>query len=335
MADYKIVDSGKLDTDLTVLADAIRQRSGTSGKLEFPAGMADTVRNIPAGADLPALSNPASPEDMVIGKSLYDHTGKKVDGAVKEVSTVYNTPFQKATMEWDDDWKASNILEEDVLLRKGTAVNTWFGQYFFGDAQPSDVRKGKTFTASGGVSVEGTMEAGETNLYHYHGDVVAYPEDGAICFEHTFDKDCFYRNGEKICLNHSDLGDATTADVAKGKTFTTAAGVKIEGTMEPGSGGGSATSQITITTDITNAVEFMQYWNAIGEKGTCLYVRNGWENGFNTVDGVHWVLFTSGKVKFAIRRYSGSLSFPNFAGGSNVVAIVPAGAVFTRLELSE
>jgi hypothetical protein len=66
--------------------------------------------------------------------------------------------------------------------------------------------------------------------------VVAYPEDGALCFEHTFEKDCFYRNGERICLNHSDLGDATAEYVVKGKTFTTAAGVKIEGTMDVESG---------------------------------------------------------------------------------------------------
>lgn len=129
------------------------------------------------------------------------------------------------------------------------------------------------------------------------------------------------------------------ADAIRGKTGGTegmtldAMVSAIEG-IEAG-GGGSATSEITITMDINSPVEFNPYWNAIGETGTCLYVRNGWENGFSTVDGIYWVLFISGNVRFAIRRYNGSLSFPNLAGGSTVKAIIPAGAVFTRLEFPE
>ena len=163
MADYKIVDAGQLDTDLTAVADAIRKRAGTSGKLSFPEGMAETVRSIPSdGIQLPELSSPASPEDMVQGKELYDHNGHKVTGSI------------------EPGW-------------------TWY--------------------------------------YHYHGDVTAYAEDGGVCFAHTFTKDSFYRKGERILLCHSDLGDATAEDVAKGKTFTTAEGVKMEGTMEAESGG--------------------------------------------------------------------------------------------------
>lgn len=162
MPNYKVVNSDQLDSDITVVADAIRARSGASGKLAFPNGMADAVRSIPSGggAELPKLDNPASPEDMVSGKSLYNHYGSKVDGVVKDVSTVYTTPVQKATMEYDDDWKVSNVLEEDVLLRKGTAVNTWLSQNFFGNAKPADVRKGVTFTAGSNLCKEGTMETG-------------------------------------------------------------------------------------------------------------------------------------------------------------------------------
>lgn len=262
MPNYKVVNADQLDSDITTVADAIRAKAGTSGKMAFPNGMADAVRNIQSGGtELPELSNPASPEDMVIGKSLYDHTGKKVDGSVsllndlifskyhatedgiissleadidedwltlktpptnnfrymlekgavveagvflsdlgdaqpsdvvagktftsgaglkvpgtvKEVNTVYNTPFQKATMVWDDDWKASNVLEEDVLLRKGTTVNTWFGQYFFGDARPEDVRKGKFFSSAYALNKEGTMEPGS-------GDGVQMRVDGETLY---------------------------------------------------------------------------------------------------------------------------------------------------------
>lgn len=237
MPNYKAVNADQLDADITTVADAIREKAGTSGKMAFPNGMADAVRNIQSGVEIPELSNPASPEDMVSGKSLYDHTGKKVDGAVKEVDNTYFTPWQNANIEFDDGWIIGSILDEDVLLRSGTVVNVSFNNDVFGNAFPEHVQKGFSFTSHMGVKQEGTMEPGETNFYHYRGDVVAYEEDGAVGFEHTFDKDCYYPNGGKIVLFNADLGDALPQEVVKGRTFTTSKGVKIEGTMEPGSGG--------------------------------------------------------------------------------------------------
>lgn len=44
------------------------------------------------------------------------------------------------------------------------------------------------------------------------------------------------KSGLYIGANRSEFGNATAADVAKGKTFTSAAGLKVVGTMEGGSG---------------------------------------------------------------------------------------------------
>ena len=44
MADYLVQD-----TSLTEIADAIRERGGTTAPLSFPAGMAEAVRNIQSG----------------------------------------------------------------------------------------------------------------------------------------------------------------------------------------------------------------------------------------------------------------------------------------------
>ena len=49
MAFDKVIDSAKLDADITTIADAIRAKAGTSGKMAFPNGMADAVRSIPSG----------------------------------------------------------------------------------------------------------------------------------------------------------------------------------------------------------------------------------------------------------------------------------------------
>lgn len=69
-----------------------------------------------------------------------------------------------------------------------------------------------------------------------------------------------FREGSTVILraSPSDFGNATAADVAKGKTFTSAAGLKVEGTMETGGGGGSGGRpqvNLTITVDPTGAPE--------------------------------------------------------------------------------
>lgn len=49
MADLKVVDAEQLDADLTIVADAIRSKGGTTEKLEFPQGMKQAVEAISSG----------------------------------------------------------------------------------------------------------------------------------------------------------------------------------------------------------------------------------------------------------------------------------------------
>ena len=49
MAYDKVVDSGKLESDLKIVGDAIRAKGGASAPLEFPQGMADAVAAISGG----------------------------------------------------------------------------------------------------------------------------------------------------------------------------------------------------------------------------------------------------------------------------------------------
>lgn len=49
MAYDKVVDSSVLDAGLKAIADAIRAKGGTSGNLEFPTAMAETIAGIQAG----------------------------------------------------------------------------------------------------------------------------------------------------------------------------------------------------------------------------------------------------------------------------------------------
>ena len=49
MALDKLVDSSQLDSDLTLVANAIRAKGGTSASLAFPAGFVSAIQNIPSG----------------------------------------------------------------------------------------------------------------------------------------------------------------------------------------------------------------------------------------------------------------------------------------------
>lgn len=49
MANYKVVDADQLDADLASVADAIRAKAGTAGKMAFPAGFKGAVEGIRTG----------------------------------------------------------------------------------------------------------------------------------------------------------------------------------------------------------------------------------------------------------------------------------------------
>lgn len=65
------------DTSLTTVADAIREKGGTTAPLSFPAGMAEAVRNIKSGsADLSAvdvyIADFTVPADLTVTAGVVD-----------------------------------------------------------------------------------------------------------------------------------------------------------------------------------------------------------------------------------------------------------------------
>lgn len=85
MATYKVVDAEQLDADLTGLADAIREKGGTSAELTWPAGFQQAVEDIPSGVELPVLTNPGDAAKLLEGYQLIDGDGNVVEGEIEEV----------------------------------------------------------------------------------------------------------------------------------------------------------------------------------------------------------------------------------------------------------
>jgi hypothetical protein len=110
------------------------------------------------------------------------------------------------------------------------------------DATASDIAKGRTAYVQG-AKVTGKLTeylAGETLSYYTSGGEEITIErdsdsDNISIKIHCFDDDKIMRHNSYIKLRADAIlfGNATAADVAKGKTFTSAAGVNVTGTAEP------------------------------------------------------------------------------------------------------
>lgn len=161
----------------------------------------------------------------------------------------------------------------DQIMRSQSYIELGAYTTLFGDATAADVAKGKTMTSAAGLMVTGTNtnDADTSDADATAADIAkgktAYVQ-GAKVTGTVYEtakgstKTFFTSDSESVTLNSDNriyikipwilndeimrigstitlgadatlFGDATAANVAKGKTFTSAAGVKVIGTAEP------------------------------------------------------------------------------------------------------
>lgn len=232
------------------------------------------------GVVLPDLVNPASPQDMAAGKTLYDDDGNPVSGTLAEITSgAALSASDNATVAGSASTgiriKAQRSDGSDYILRSGAYLMAAAPADQFGDAAAADVAKGKTFTSAEGLLVEGTHEcdpglqlaplanpAGAADivsgkaLYDSDGNVIPGSlyevlEGKTIAatefvrvYEHSngdIHTWATQNTGDAVVRNNavfrtvapaSAFGDATPDQVVKGATFTSAAGLLVEGTHE-------------------------------------------------------------------------------------------------------
>ena len=111
MAYDKVIDSSKLDSDLTTVADAIRSKGGTSEALAFPAGFVSAIEAIAAGGG-GEVTPPTTPTD---GKTrVYIHLEY---GRTSPMLGV--CPQGTVTVDWGDG------TEPDTLTGTSTYAVKW------------------------------------------------------------------------------------------------------------------------------------------------------------------------------------------------------------------
>ena len=167
------------------------------------------------------------------------------------------------------------------------------------DATASDIAKGRTAYVQG-AKVTGKLTeylAGETLSYYTSGDEEITIErdsdsDNISIKIHCFDDDKIMRHNSYIKLGADAIlfGNATAADVAKGKTFTSAAGVNVTGTAEPAESNNNV--EAYAVTDTSPSVNFKRTDGAI----------KIWGYGTMTSSG-GWGQQTTSLIAFAGDKY--------------------------------
>lgn len=207
-----------LHEKMTALADAIREKSAVSEPLSIDE-MTSAVRSI-------AVDNLETVEKITVSNAstglylVHDSSGNS------EMNIMLKTPLGGNT--------GRIAVDSDTILTLYTTPEK------FGTAAAPDVLAGKTFTSAAGLCTKGTMEAvEETTLTNASTGVFFSQSDSAQEFDITMQAypaeetgPVLIDSGTKVILRSpaDNFGTAEKGDVLEGKTFTSAAGLKLKGT---------------------------------------------------------------------------------------------------------
>lgn len=225
MAYDKVIDSTLLDAGMTATADAIRAKTGSVFSIEWneETGFKAAIEEIDteSGVELPELNNQVEDSEVFLGKEYIDGDGQKKTGSF----TI------------DDE-----LMEQDSLISQITTAlrNKAAGSLItlpeLGDtaAQPTDMVLGKVLYDDQGNPVIGTVKETTANYATYIQASYVYENEGQIDAYGVIDEDVLLRNGAVVHMlsQYNDYGGAELGDVAKGVTFTSKLGLRVQGTHE-------------------------------------------------------------------------------------------------------
>jgi hypothetical protein len=135
-------------------------------------------------------------------------------------------------------------------------------------ATAADMAKGATAYVNG-RKITGNVTTSES-LTTIYNSAVSVGSGNTLKLTSGISTPWLYKKGVELTTPLSNLGNATAADVAAGKTFTSTAGLKVTGTAT--SGGGSVvktgtTTSATIATGLSSIEAFFIYKESVGETG--------------------------------------------------------------------
>lgn len=217
----------------------------------------EVVHFIPVGGVLDTSDATAAAYDMAAPKTAYAN-GEKITGTLQEVpydeteAAKILTTGDYAKVQKSGDYIVSlgrylsakiGDNTKGVILRPGAILGARMPAEMFGDATSEDVAAGKTFTSANGVKLSGTMPVKKSIVRECDTPGLYIGSDGlkGVLTDFIQDERAVIEAGANVSIvtPYGEFGTATAEDVTAGKTFTSAAGLLVEGT---GSGGGLITA---------------------------------------------------------------------------------------------
>ena len=233
------------------------------------------------GVELPTLDNQGTADDLANGKELIDANGIKVTGALPVVDDFIQVSLDKLSSSGSTlGIQSKSLLTKRSIVETNVPAIMSFGTGEFGNALATDVATGKTFTSSAGFKVEGNLPVVNnftpsvcTKLTS-SGNVIGI-QSGSLLTQRSI-----VESGVKaaITVSGNEFGNAVASDVAKGVTFTSAAGLLVEGTHECDDSGIDTTvdpnSAATSKNILVNKIAYVNGEQVVGtaeNKMTALY----------------------------------------------------------------
>ena len=306
-----------------------------------------------------ALSNfgDASAADVVSGKTFTSVDGLKATGTMKSYSEVYGyapssspeyTP--ETTITATGSVVPASISIEGVISTVSFPTSGGFvtgdanvhascEASYFGDAAENDVASGKTFTSVNGLKLTGTISTVNSGIIssisNSDNSVSKGSSSGTtgttdyIVNRHNFTTDRLFRKGSSIDVGveASYFGNAEASDVAAGKTFTSASGLKITGTATIGgsSGGYSsgdivkayATSNVTVASGSSTTAKF-EYSDSVTST-----------NGVVSLGGTVQTVTVTSESDCEVLKDKYTRRTASYGTNTNAIYYIPSGATFT------